>query len=144
MVNPNPLAEDWRLLMVNPNPLPDQLTLQDTKNFVDPFVLYRKTANSNLQPILGAANRVRQVMLNAPFRWTWNRIEDTFDCVVGQQDYSVDNREFGWIENAEVLDNVSTPNKWWGMEVKLGLGHESEQALPQNIAVQKDDGAGGI
>jgi hypothetical protein len=52
--------------------------------------------------------------------------------------------DLGWIEKSAIQDINASPAKWYEMETKLSLEHDSSQSRPRFISAQTDDGAGDI
>lgn len=112
--------------------------LSDTINYISPFCRYMSAnIGVSLQPILGIASLVRNVMLAAPFQWNWNRIyDDQVATVAGTQDYFPDLYNFGYLEKASV-QNVAG-QIWEIKDIKNNepLAKSTQQARPQSLAVQ--------
>jgi len=121
-------------------------TLQKTINFIRPFCRYQEAnIGTDGEPILSIATIVRNIMLAAPFTWSWNRanVNLTGPVQQGTQDYEQEIDDFGFIEKASADDG----NRIWEIEdVKNneGLAQTDTEARPGSIAVQEDDGDGTI
>jgi hypothetical protein len=64
------------------------LKISDTINFCQPFIGFMPLSlGTNLQPALGMANSVAQVILAPPFRWNWNRSSADFVTSTAVQTY---------------------------------------------------------
>ena len=115
-----------------------QNLLSDTINYITPFCRYM-SANVGVsnQPILGIASLVRNIILAAPFQWSWNRIyDDSVVTVVGQQDYTPDLYNFGYLEKASVQNAAG--QIWEIPRIKNNepLAKSTQQARPDALAVQ--------
>ena len=97
-----------------------------------------------LEPALSVGDWVKQAMLAPPFAWRWNRKSISFSTVAGTQDYTQAVSDFGWIEKGVVNDGSGTAISVNELTVRMKLGADSTQNLPQWIAPQTDDGAGNI
>ena len=95
-------------------------------------------------PALAMGDWVRNTILQPPFAWRWNRTEMSLPLVTGQQDYTVNVPNFGWLESATVFDTVSTPNAAYRLEVDLNPGTEIVDNQPNKISARIDDGNGNI
>lgn len=80
-------------------------TLTQSINFAQPFIEYSPlTAGTGFEPAVSIATMVRNLMMNAPFSWGWNRKEDrSLSTVVNTQDYTVALTDFGWLERATLI-----------------------------------------
>jgi hypothetical protein len=113
-------------------------SLQDTKNYIEPFCRYMPSnvGTSNM-PLIGLANIVRNIILAAPFTWAFNRNnDDSITTVQGTQDYATSITDFGFLEKTTVKD---TDGKLWELEDVLNnisLGKSTTQARPEAIAVE--------
>lgn len=115
-----------------------QNLLSDTINFISPFCRYMNPSiGVSLMPILGIASIVRNIILSAPFQWSWNRIyDDSVITAVGQQDYQADLYNFGYLEKAS-LQNAAG-QIWEIPRIKNNepLAKSTQQARPDALAVQ--------
>jgi hypothetical protein len=93
-------------------------------------------------PALWMADWVRNVILQPPFAWRWNRATTTIPLVTGHLDYEVNIPAFGWLESATAQDTV-TPQ---AIQLNVSLNDESEiqQNQPNKISARLDDGNGNI
>lgn len=118
------------------------IQLQRTLNIVQMFIRNAPlNINAASDPVLNMADWVRNFMLSPPFAWRWNRSTLTIQCVVNQQDYKVNLQNFGWIEQATVIDVNGYIHP---LEPKLNLHEETQANLPTQIAPRLDDGNGNI
>ena len=133
------------------------VTISDTIEFCKRLSFNRNPVIGNsLQPALGAANMVKQIILGPPFSWWWNNEEVTFTCnpsaptVVGTltatttQDYTTVTSEFSHIEHASIFDINQTPAKWIELEVKNNLALDSNPDRPRFINPHVEDAAGNM
>jgi len=67
-----------------------------------------------------------------------------FSLSVGAQDYQQNISNFGWLEQAVLIDTSVTPNQAHQLEIALDLGEESTVNQPTKIAARLDDGNGNI
>ena len=123
------------------------IRISDTLNWVAAFIQQRPTtgvANIPNEPALTAANKVMQSILAPPFRWSWNRAENsTIICTPGVTDYTVVLPNWGWLEKAYGYLVTNTPPTF-EIEVSQVLSKESNPNRPQKIAPLLDDGNGNI
>jgi hypothetical protein len=84
------------------------LTLQDTVNYVQPFIQYQPlNAGSNNEPQTSIASMIRFSILSAPQIWPWNRKEVTSIAITaGVQDYTVLLTDFGYLEKAALTNDA--------------------------------------
>jgi hypothetical protein len=101
-INPDGSANTSPVSAPTPGPTPAivlpnincTLTLLDTMEWAKKYMSNRSTAIGNyLEPALTSANMVMQTILDAPFRWRWNREVTGFVTTPGQQDYYL----FNWM-----------------------------------------------
>jgi hypothetical protein len=113
--------------------------------FALPFLGYQPVNISNNEPVLQAANIVKQTILGPPFVWPWNRVELETDIDMDEgQDYLIvpDVTEpFGFLERAWVID---AKGKKTEIKVVLGLAEESSKQRPSSIAAQAIDPDGTV
>jgi hypothetical protein len=86
------------------------------------------TAGTGFEPACTNASIVRNTICNAPLGWLWNRYEDSsVTTVPGQQDYTVNLTNFGWLEKASLTD----PNgKVWEIKDVYNTNTLSIQTQP--------------
>ncbi len=118
-------------------------TLQDTANFIQPFCRYQAAAiGASLQPLVGIASIVRNIVLAAPFTWRFNRnnVNITGPVVQGQSDYTQNISDFGFLEKATANDGTTS---WELKDMKNNeaLASSTTQNRPQSISVFNDDGS---
>ena len=123
------------------------IKIQDTLNWVAAFVQQRPTtgvAGIPNEPGLTAANKVMQSILAPPFKWSWNRKEDsTLTCTAGTTDYAVSLSDWGFLEKAYGTLASNDPPVF-EIEVAQVLSKESKENRPQKIAPITDDNNGTI
>lgn len=104
-----------------------------------PLTFPNLTAPNDL--VFLAGDWVRQFILSPPFAWRWNRMTPNFVTVAGQQDYSINSPNFGWLEKATIDDGNGIITE---LQIKLNLGEDTVQNQPVFIAARLDDNAGNI
>src|SRR5258708_4609674 len=123
------------------------IKITDTLNWIAAFIVQRLTVgvgNIPNEPGITAANKVMQTMMAPPFRWSWNRVENsTIVCTPGVSDYVVALANWGWLEKASTFIVTGTPPTI-ALEVAQVLEKETKQNQPQKIAPILDDNAGNI
>lgn len=96
-------------------------------------------------PAFTIGDWVRGFILSPPFAWRWNRgTVSPITVSAGNQDYTVNLPNFGWLEQAVLTDTAVTPNQAHQLEVSLNLGEESTVNQSTKIAARLDDGNGNI
>jgi hypothetical protein len=121
--------------------MPVSITLQASMNFVRPYLKNQPLDVTNMEPSLSAANLVLQMLLAPPFRWRYNRRTLTFATVAGTTDYSLLIPDFGYLENAWLVDQAS---KVHALSGRLSLDIDNTTGRPTLIAPQYDDDEGNI
>lgn len=119
-------------------------TLQYTANFIQPFCRYQFAAiGVSLQPLVGIASIVRNIILAAPFTWRFNRnnVNLTGPVVQGTSDYAQSIPDFGFLEKATANDGT-TSFEMRDMKNNEALASSTTQDRPQAISVFNDDGNG--
>jgi hypothetical protein len=126
-------------------------TLTQTINWASTFVNYLSLAvGAGNEPAISNANHILQIFLSPDVGpWSWNRSKITFATTAGTQDYSVNITSasvptFGWLETATLKPASGTTFQIKDIKNTDPLGESSDQARPNAIAVQQDDGAGNI
>jgi hypothetical protein len=126
-------------------------TLAQTIAWSQTFVNYLSlTIGTNNEPAISNANHISQIFLSPDVGpWSWNRSSITFTTAAGTQDYSVYIASasvpiFGWLETATLKPASGTTFQIKDVKNTDPLAESSDQARPNAIAVQKDDGAGNI
>jgi hypothetical protein len=102
------------------------------------------TFSGTNDPAMDMGNWVRNTILQPPFAWRWNRATTQITLVTGQQDYSANLPNFGWLESATVVDTVSVPNAVYKLQISLNDETEIVDNQPSKIAARLDDGNGNI
>lgn len=127
-------------------------TINTSSRFVNQAPLVFTGTND---PAFTIADWVRGFILSPPFAWRWNRgvvpaitvqpfSQSTQAPPVGGQDYTVNLPNFGWLEQAVLIDNTASPPQAHQLEVALNLGEENTNNQPTKIAARLDDGNGNI
>lgn len=120
------------------------ITLRNSINFVGPILKMQPLGVTGWEPAMTAANIVLQTILQAPFRWRWNRGTFTFETVVTTPpttDYSVAIADFGFLEETWLTDPTG---KVYQLNGDVSLAVDSTATRPTKIAAQFDDNAGNI
>src|SRR6185312_12577042 len=109
------------------------IQLQRTVTLASSFARYAPLTMSANDPALSNADWVRQLVLNPPFAWNWNRYEvPSIQTLFGQTDYTVSVANFGWIEKA-VLFYPENGNIAQELEIEDNLVVETAPNLPLKI-----------
>lgn len=96
-------------------------------------------------PALTMADWVRGFILSPNLAWRWNRVAIApVTLVPGTQDYLLNLPDFGWLEQASVIDSTVSPTTVSQLEVALNLAEEVSQNLPTKISPRLDDNNGNI
>jgi len=122
------------------------ITINQTLSWVAPFILGRPTKGvlgATNEPALTSANKILQMMLAPPFRWSWNRIQTTFYTIVNQSDYVINVSNWGYLEKATSY-NASDTTPTREVEVYQTLAADTVAGPPQRIVPMFDDGNGNI
>jgi hypothetical protein len=123
-------------------PLATTLILQNSINFVAPFLKNQPLQVSNQEPAVTAGNMVLATMLGAPMRWRFNRKEVTFNVTTaGGTDYSIAIAALGFIEEQWLKDSNG---KIHAINGAVSLGVTGAQGRPEALAPQFDDNQGNI
>lgn len=115
--------------------------------FAMPYIGYQPANTSNGEPAITAANLAKQTILGAPFKWPWNRSQQTLQLDPFQTSWPQDSPltgvdDFGFIEQAWLTDPQTA--KVTEIKIKNSLAAESSIQRPSSICVQTDDGAGNL
>lgn len=126
----------------------NNITLLNTLNWVAAFVVQRPQAGVQgvaNEPFLTGANKIMQTILAPPFKWSWNRRENSsIVCTPGIADYVVSGlTDWGWIEAAEVFVAGGNPPVF-EIEVAEMQVKETNPNRPSSIVPIFDDNAGNI
>lgn len=116
--------------------------LQYTANFISPFCRYQApNVGVSLQPLVGIASIVRNIILAAPFTWRFNRnnVNIIGPVVQGNSDYTQLISDFGFLEKVTANDGTTS---WEFKDVKNNeaLASSTTQGRPMTISVFNDDG----
>lgn len=119
-------------------------TLTRVSNYCGQFVRrIPLTFTNNNDPAMMIGDWVRNMILQPPFAWRWNRsLVPPITCVVGQTDYQVNLPTFGWIEKATVFN--STSDQAFALSVAMNLDQEVIENRPMSISPYLDDNNGNI
>ncbi len=131
--------------------MPTTISLQSTLNWVAAFIVQRLQAGVQgvaNEPFLTGANKTMQMILAPPFKWSWNRRENSsITCIIGQTDYVVSGlTDWGWLEKAYIFVPGAVPptEPVYEIEVAQVLARDTNPNRPQKIAPILDDNAGNI
>lgn len=118
-------------------------TLQNSINFIRPFLKNQPIDVLGMEPGLSAGNLVLQMMLAPPFRWRFNRRNFNFQTVISPAttDYTLLLPDFGFLEKQWVTD---ANGKNHAMNGEVALDVDSTSGRPTLIAAQYDDDLGNI
>jgi|SRR5882672_1133496 len=123
------------------------IKISDTLAWIAAFIVQRPTTgvgNIPNEPGMTAANKVMQTIQAPPFRWSWNRVENsTIVCTPGVTDYVVSLANWGWLEKASAFLSTNNPPTFT-LEVSQVIEKETKQAQVQKVAPILDDNAGNI
>lgn len=123
------------------------IKIDDTLGWIKGYIAQRLTTgigNVPNEPGLTSANKVMQSILAPPFRWSWNRKENSsIVCTPGLTDYVVALADWGWLEKAYIFISGGSPESV-EIEVAQVLAKETRQDRPQKISAILDDNAGNI
>ena len=114
-------------------------TLQRTVNYAQqvirqaPLTGVGGVAN---EPAFSIGDWVRQFILNAPFAWRWNRVQNVFTVIQGTQDYIQPVSNLGFLE----VGSIANGTNQWQLQVSNDLGQTIQQARPTTITPLTDDG----
>jgi hypothetical protein len=127
------------------------IQLQNTLNWVAAFIVQRLQAGVQgvaNEPFLTGANKTMQMILAPPFKWSWNRAENsTITCIPGVTDYVISGLiDWGWLEKAYIFvpGAVAPTEPVYEIEVSQVLSRDTNQNRPQKVAPILDDNAGNI
>lgn len=95
-------------------------------------------------PAFTIGDWVRGFMLSPPFAWRWNRAVVTPFSINTGQDYTINIPNFGWLEQATIIDKTVSPNLAYQLEIVLDLGEDATTNQPTRICARLDDGNGNI
>ncbi|HEX3682206.1 MAG TPA: hypothetical protein VHU83_06655 [Bryobacteraceae bacterium] len=85
------------------------VTLADTIDWALPFLRFAPvTIGTSNEPAITSANTILQTILAAPFKWRWNRKTLSINTVPGQQDYTLNVNDMGFMELADISLGAST------------------------------------
>jgi hypothetical protein len=114
--------------------------------FSMPYIGYQPANVSNGEPAVTAANLTKQTILGAPFKWAWNRAQQTLQldpfATSWPQDNTVTLPDYGFVEQAWLTDQDT--GKVAEIKIKNSLAAESSMQRPASVSVQTDDGDGNL
>jgi len=119
--------------------------LQQTINWAKTYIQYSPlTAGLGQEPAVSIASMIRSSMLNPPMTWFFNSAELTFPTVVGQQDYTKQIDDLGFIQKVSLTDDQG---KIW--EIKdvynvSSLSPSTDQARPNSVSLERSFISGGL
>lgn len=117
------------------------VTLQNSANFVRPYIKNQPISVIGQEPGLTAANLVLQTIIAPPLRWRFNRRQFSFLTVVGSTDYPIALPDFGFIETQWIIDASGRAH---AMNGAYSLGVDANQTRPTLLSPQYDDNFGNI
>jgi hypothetical protein len=121
------------------------IKITDTVNWAKAFVVQRPmqgVAGITDEPAVTTANLIMQTIMAPPFKWSWNRVENSsLVCTPGVTDYIITLANWGYLEKATSVD---TNGNRFEIEINQVLSKESKQNRPMQIAPLLDDNAGNI
>jgi len=113
-------------------------TLQHTINWSKPYYQYVPiTAGLGQEPAVSIASMIRNSFLSSPQTWYFNRAEQTFLTVVGQQDYTLATvPDLAFVEEASLTDDEG--NIWQVKDIlnNGSLAVSAFQQRPSALAVE--------
>lgn len=119
-------------------------TITQSINYSKPFIEYSPlSAGTAFNPAVNIATIVRNMMLNAPFKWGWNRNE-YLNLNISQangQNYTVPITDFGWLEKVTLIPTVglSSSNRMFDIPDvynTAALGWTNSVARPNGVSVE--------
>ena len=117
------------------------LTVQNSANFVRPYLKNQPIYVNGQEPGIFAGNLVLQTILAPPLRWPFNRRTFQFSTQAGFTDYPTILPDFGFIET-QWLTDVNGKN--FEISGATSLGRDAAKSRPTLIAPQYDDNNGTI
>lgn len=130
-------------------PASTTITIQQTLNWCAAFIVGRPSSGvlgfAN-EPGLTTANKIIGTILAPPFRWSWNRKENSsVTTAQGTTDYAVALSNFGYLERAVYANSALNPSQ---KEIQIyqekALSIEAKQGPPSWIAPIFDDDNGNV
>jgi hypothetical protein len=121
--------------------MPVSFSLQNSTNFIRPFLKNQPATVMGMEPGLDAGNLVLQMMLAPPLRWRFNRRTFQFQTAPPATDYQLPLPDFGFLETQWIVDSNG---KTHAMNGATALGVDSMTSRPTEIAAQYDDDQGNI
>jgi len=123
--------------------MPVTRTLQNSVNFIRPYLKNQPAAVTVSEPGLSAGNTVLEIMLAPPLKWRWNRRSFSFQTTITPitTDYPVSLADFGFMEHQWITDSTGQVHALTGA---TSLGVDAAKSRPTLIAPQYDDDLGSI
>jgi hypothetical protein len=87
------------------------ITLDETIAWARPYLNWANLLiGDNGEPAMTAANLTLQTIVGPPFVWPWNRASTTFQTIQGQQDYTMNIANYGFLETAslQMVGNITS------------------------------------
>src|SRR5208282_6849809 len=113
------------------------ITVNQTLQWLAAFIVGRPTqgvGGVSKEPALSSANKILQSILGPPFKWNWNRVEDTYQTVQNVSDsVPVLIANFGYLEKATAYLASADPQTI-ELEVYQVLAKDTKPSIPQKIA----------
>jgi hypothetical protein len=118
------------------------LTVQDGITFCRAYIKQQTLSVNNMQPGLGIAQIILNIMLGPPFVWRFNRFNLSLPIsTVGGTDYVISLPALGHIETQWMLDSQG---KTYELNGETTLAKTGMKKQPTKVAPQYDDNQGNI
>ena len=118
------------------------LNIQNSINFAAPILKNQPLLVSNQEPALTAGNMVLGMMLGAPLRWRFNRLNASIAITAaGLTDYIKSLPTFGFIDTTWLVDATSKTHQLSG---RVSLAKATQSKRPELVSAQYDDNQGNI
>jgi hypothetical protein len=113
-------------------------TLQNTINWALPFLMYSPvTAGVGNEPASTIASIIRNSILSASTTWSFNRAEQTFPTVAGQQDYTIATvPDLAFIEKVSLTDDQGNIYEVKDVYNNSALAVSAFQQRPNAISIE--------
>ena len=97
------------------------------------------------EPALTIANQVQSFLTTPPLSWNWNRfIDESITTIVGQQDYTADLYQFGYLEKASLTDSIGRIWEIPTVKNNQPIAKSTQQARPDVICALIDNTQSGV
>jgi hypothetical protein len=118
-------------------------TLQNSINFIRPYLKNQPVSVTVSEPGLSAGNTVLEILLAPPLKWRWNRRQFQFNTIANPPtwDYMMPLPDFGFMENQWLVDKTGKAHSVTG---DTSLSVDAQLGRPTIIAPQYDDNLGNI